>query len=242
MSAEEIRELIGLKGDFVRRTETLKKVFKDADNELDDMMFAQLESMGFDENDFEVLETKHNEITCFADAERFEQELLMKHNFALERVLSDAEKAVLSMLVETPTMPNVEIAEAMEISIQETNEIIQELQNIGALDVNFKPTESGKSSIQKPTEEIFVVYKYIKRPDALPLKTESRRFCKQMVSLARAGRLYSLDQLKLLRNDFNQSGIDIFTKRGGWYTLPGTDISRPFCRHIWEQQVIRKKR
>jgi hypothetical protein len=242
MSAEEIRELIGLKGDFVRRTETLKKVFKDADNELDDMMFAQLESMGFDENDFEVLETKHNEITCFADAERFEQQLLMKHNFALERVLSDAEKAVLSMLVETPTMPNVEIAEAMEISIQETNEIIQELQNIGALDVNFKPTKSGKTSIQKPTEEIFVVYKYIKRPDALPLKTESRRFCKQMVSLAKAGRLYSLDQLKLLRNDFNQSGIDIFTKRGGWYTLPGTDISRPFCRHIWEQQVIRKKR
>jgi hypothetical protein len=40
-----------------------------------------------------------------------------------------------------------------------------------------------------------------------------------MMSYSVAGRLYTLDQLKLLRNDFNQTGIDIFTKRGGWYTI-----------------------
>ena len=236
MTQDEIREKAGLPP-----LEPTQRVTMD--DQIDDMIFNQLENLGFNENDYEVLEIKHNEITCIEDAENFEKQMLSNYNFALDRVLSDAEKAVLSMLVDTPTMPNTEIAEAMEISIQETNEIIQELQNIGALDVNFEPTESGKSSIQKPTEEIFVAYKYIERPDALPLKGgKSRPFCVKMLSFAKAGRIYTLDQLKLLRNDFNQTGIDIFVKRGGWYTVPDTNIRRPFCRHIWQQSVIRKKR
>jgi hypothetical protein len=244
MSAEEIRQIIGLTGDFVKRTETLKKVFQDADDEIDNMIFNQLKELGFNENDYEVLGTYQNEITCIEDAERFEKEILSKYNFALERVLTDSEKAVLSILIDTPSTPTTEIAKAMEISIEETNEIIQELQNIGALDVNFEPTKDAKESIQKPTEEIVVAYKYAKRPDASgsALIPTSRDFCIQMMSYSVAGRLYTLDQLKLLRNDFNQTGIDIFTKRGGWYTIPGTNRHRPFCRHIWQQQVIRKKR
>ena len=78
-------------------------------------------------------------VTCIEDAERFEKEILNKYNFALERVLTNTEKAVLSILIDTPSTPTNEIAKAMEISIEETNEIIQELQNIGALDVNFNP-------------------------------------------------------------------------------------------------------
>jgi hypothetical protein len=186
-----------------------------------------------------------NEITCIEDAERFEKEILSKYNFALERVLTDSEKAVLSILIDTPSTPTTEIAKAMEISIEETNEIIQELQNIGALDVNFEPTQDAKESIQKPTEEIVVAYKYVERPDALPLKGgKSRPFCVKMLAYADAGRLYTLDQLKLLKNDFNDTGIDIFVKRGGYYTIPNIKPARrrPFCRHIWEQVVIRKKR
>ena len=243
MSAEEIRELIGLKGQFVKRTETLKKVFGKADEELDDMIFAQLERTGFNSADYEILESINNEITNIKDAERFESDLLSKHKFALERALTDMEKAVLDMLIDNPSLPNNEIRKALEISLDDVNDIVQELQNIGALDVNFKPTQNAIDSIQKPDEEIFVAYKYVERPDALPLKGgQSRRFCRQMLAFAQAGRIYTLDQLKLLRNDFNQTGIDIFTKRGGWYTLPDTNIHRPFCRHIWQQQVLRKKR
>ena len=212
------------------------------DDQTDEMIFTQLERTGFNANDFEVLESVTNEITCLEDAERFEKELLGKYGFALERVLTDMEKAVLDMVVDNPSLPSNEIRKALEISIEDVNEIIQELQNIGALDVDFNPTQDAIDTIQKPDEEIFVAYKYIKRPDALPLKgNKSRRFCRQMLSFAQMGRLYTLDQLKLLRNDFNQTGIDIFTKRGGWYTLPNTSLHRPYCRHIWEQVVLRKK-
>lgn len=239
MTQDEIREKIGLPP-----LQPQERVMMD--DQLDDMIFNQLKELGFNENDYEVLGTYQNEITCIEDAERFEKEILSKHNFALERVLTDTEKAVLSILIDTPSTPTNEIAKAMEISIGETNEIIQELQNIGALDVNFEPTEDAKKSIQKPTEELIVAYKYVKRPDASgsAIIPTSRNFCKKMIAYADAGRLYTLDQLKLLRNDFNQTGIDIFLKRGGWYTIPNSKPARrrPFCRHIWEQSVIRKKR
>jgi transcription initiation factor IIE alpha subunit len=224
MTQDEIREKIGL-----APLEPGQRV--QMDDQTDEMLFAQLEKTGFNANDYEVLDSVNSEITCLADAERFENELLSKHKFALERVLTDMEKAVLDMVVDNPSLPSNEIRKALEISIEDVNEIIQELQNIGALDVNFKPTQDAIDTIQKPDEEIFVAYKYVERPDALPLKGgKSRRFCRQMLAFADMGRLYTLDQLKLLRNDFNQTGLDIFTKRGGWYT------------YIWQQQVLRKKR
>jgi len=236
MTQDEIREKVGLPP-----LEAGQRV--QMDDQLDDMIFAQLERTGFNSADYEILESINNEITNIKDAERFESDLLSKHKFALERALTDMEKAVLDMLIDNPSLPNNEIRKALEISIDDVNDIVQELQNIGALDVNFKPTQNAIDSIQKPDEEIFVAYKYVERPDALPLKGgQSRRFCRQMLAFAQAGRIYTLDQLKLLRNDFNQTGIDIFTKRGGWYTLPDTNIHRPFCRHIWQQQVLRKKR
>ena len=236
MTQDEIREKVGLPP-----LEAGQRV--QMDDQLDDMIFAQLERTGFNSADYEILESINNEITNIKDAERFESDLLSKHKFALERALTDMEKAVLDMLIDNPSLPNNEIRKALEISLDDVNDIVQELQNIGALDVNFKPTQNAIDSIQKPDEEIFVAYKYVERPDALPLKGgQSRRFCRQMLAFAQAGRIYTLDQLKLLRNDFNQTGIDIFTKRGGWYTLPDTNIHRPFCRHIWQQQVLRKKR
>ena len=79
----------------------------------------------------------------------------------------------------------------------------------------------------------------------------SRDFCRQMIGL---GRMYTLNQLRLLKNDFGQTNWDIFTKRGGWYTYPKErnaegqiidenqeTITRPFCRHIWQQLVVRIK-
>ena len=91
---------------------------------------------------------------------------------------------------------------------------------------------------------MFIVYKYIKRPNAPALKTRSRAFCIKMMSLAAQGRVYTLSQLEMLVNGFGQSGIDIFTKRGGFYTLPDVTPKRtlPYCRHIWEQKLVRAKK
>ncbi len=36
----------------------------------------------------------------------------------------------------------------------------------------------------------------------------------------------------------NEVGWNVWTMRGGWYRLPGTEISIPYCRHIWKQHIV----
>jgi hypothetical protein len=34
---------------------------------------------------------------------------------------------------------------------------------------------------------------------------------------------------------------NVWTKRGGWQTVKGTDIHLPFCRHQWSSVLVKKK-
>ena len=38
-----------------------------------------------------------------------------------------------------------------------------------------------------------------------------------------------------------KEGYDVFKFRGGWYHNPNTDNTTPYCRHFWEQRIVRKK-
>jgi hypothetical protein len=238
MSIEEIRQLIGLTGSVSRTTESLKKEFKDVEDEI---LFNQLEATGIDIEDIETVQSFVKPITSLEDARQFETELLKDYKFAIDRVLTGVEKSILDLLIDNPNMPVTEIAEALQLQQSEVNDLISELQNAGALDNDFKPTEDAKQSIQRPEDETFIVYKYAERPDAPAVQTQSRPFCIRMMALSRVKR-YTLQQLELLTNDFGQSGIDIFTKRGGWYNNPNTGQTTPYCRHIWEMQIVRKKK
>jgi len=234
MTQNEIREKIGLAP--LNSTHEIGM-----SSQSDDYLFDQLKHYGYRQSELEVLQKFHNPICNMAEAQNLEDKYLRNWDFELDRILTDIEKNVLNLLVEDSKMPVTEIAKALNIEIEEVNDVISKLVDVGALDRDFKPTKDGKESIQEPDEDIFVVYKYIKRPDASgpTVIPTTRDFCRQMIALNRS---YTLDQLKLLKNDFGQTGLDIFTKRGGWYTIPNTDIHRPFCRHIWEQQVVRLKR
>ena len=238
MSIEEIRQLIGLTGSVTRTTESLKKEFEDVEDEI---LFNQLEATGIDIEEIETVQSFVKPITSLEDARQFETELLKDYKFAIDRVLTGVEKSILDLLIDNPNMPVTEIAEALQLEQSEVNDLISELQNAGALDNDFKPTEDAKESIQKPEDETFIVYKYAERPDAPPVQTQSRPFCIRMMALSRVKR-YTLQQLELLTNDFGQSGIDIFTKRGGWYNNPKTGQTTPYCRHIWEMQIVRRKK
>ena len=238
MSIEEIRQLIGLSGGLTRTSESLKKEFTDVEDEI---LFNQLEATGIDIEEIETVQSFVKPITSLEDARQFETELLKDYKFAIDRVLTGVEKSILDLLIDNPNMPVTEIAEALQLQQSEVNDLISELQNAGALDNDFKPTEDAKQSIQRPEDETFIVYKYAERPDAPAVQTQSRPFCIRMMVLSRVKR-YTLQQLELLTNDFGQSGIDIFTKRGGWYNNPNTGQTTPYCRHIWEMQIVRKKK
>jgi hypothetical protein len=38
-----------------------------------------------------------------------------------------------------------------------------------------------------------------------------------------------------------QEGYDVFRFRGGWWHNTEIDKTLPYCRHVWEARVVRKK-
>ena len=86
-------------------------------------------------------------------------------------------------------VPKATIARALDITPSELDEQIAKLTDEGVI-------EDGEV-VQEPAvdEELFIVYTYVERSDAPPLKTESRDFCKEMLTLTR-NRAFTIDDIE----------------------------------------------
>jgi len=68
-------------------------------------------------------------------------------------------------------------------------------------------------------------------------KRTSREFCKVMLDLADAGKVYTRDDIDGISNIM---GYSVWNRRGGWYHT-ASGVNRPQCRHVWEQQLVIRK-
>ena len=156
---------------------------------------------------------------------------------------------VLKTILTNPLIAATGISEVLGLNFEElvgainilsTSDLITiEGSDIGLTNVG----ERVAKTIDLPETE--VKYRYELRPDAPPLKAggESRDFCRKMMAKKR---LWSKKEIDVMRNDMRSSGIadvtDVWLSRGGWYRKPNTSTSVPYCRHIWKQVLVRKKK
>jgi hypothetical protein len=153
---------------------------------------------------------------------------------------------VLKAILTNPLIQASGISNALKLTFPELITSIGILKDSKLIEItgeaiNLTPTGRKVAEvIDVPQTE--VKYKYTLRSDAPALKTESRDFCKKMMSKRK---LYSKAEIELLRNDMKTSSItdvtDVWLARGGWYRKPETETSIPYCRHIWKQVIVRKK-
>lgn len=162
--------------------------------------------------------------------------------------LTDQEKAVLTLLQEDDEEAG-SIAKALGEPLQVIVQIIDKLVILGlyekpSLDADGVRTKGSVTSTggeivnRIPTAEqppYEIRYSYETRKDVPPVKTKSRNFC---LALLRLDRLYTRDELGFISA---QEGRDVWRYRGGWYTNPDTGKSTPWCRHIWMQNLVKRK-
>ena len=65
----------------------------------------------------------------------------------------------------------------------------------------------------------------------------SRDFCKRLVRLNRVYTRQDIDQITTI------VGYDVWKRRGGWMTVKNSSpaVHVPYCRHIWQPQLMRRK-
>lgn len=178
-----------------------------------------------------------------------------KQNFA---TLRNNQRSVLDLLMKDNLMPPDRIAEALQISVEEVNNIIIFLKKRELLEESKTKSGDGDEAITvrvltpvtdavkileatpAPTESIEVRYSYEFRPPFTEEDADSSRdFCLELMTESKqreaAGNLWTREEIEQMQNE---SGMSVWESRGGWYTKPGTDIHFPHCRHVWVQHLI----
>lgn len=157
---------------------------------------------------------------------------------------------VLKTILTNPLIEATGISSLLGLAIPDLLKSIGVLTDSNLIDVEdnaISLTPIGErvaKAIDIPTAE--VKYKYTLRPNAPALKAggKSRDFCRDMMLKKR---LYSREEIERKRNDMDRSGFaditNVWLARGGWYTPKGKDkASVPYCRHVWSQVIVRKKK
>jgi hypothetical protein len=161
--------------------------------------------------------------------------------------------AVLEILKNDPTATWESIAAQLETTIEEVVISIQSLQAAnymtigsdavaGAAQRSVTITSQGESALAtaEPLAVTFkVAYRYVKSGEAAgaDIIPTTRDFCKRMVNESKS-RVWDSAQIQQVGM---QEDRNVWLRRGGFWTRKGTNTTTPYCRHVWEQVVIKEK-
>jgi hypothetical protein len=130
------------------------------------------------------------------------------------------------------------------ISTSLLNEYIDSLRRNGYIDDNGL-TPKGILAVQNKEgyikKEVRYSYEWAYGFNDKNRKT-SREFCIELMKESERrkaeGNLWTRDEIDEISSEV---GWDVWTMRGGWYRVKGTEISIPHCRHTWKQHIIISK-
>lgn len=158
------------------------------------------------------------------DLTKYEDTSVTKTTTNIQKMSSDFDEKLLQALFKVGRKKeDFEIIESIEL------EFADEANGGGII-----TPQAPKIELPKVNTEILYSYEWRYGYDNRDLKN-SREFCKKLI---KADLLYTKDEIDGLRNEFN---TDVWKYKGGWYTNPNTHNTTPSCRHIWKQNVVKRK-
>jgi predicted transcriptional regulator len=149
------------------------------------------------------------------------------------------ETAILNVLKENKGLQVGDIVNITKLDAKVVADAIAKLAKaelIKSYEDGLETTPKGVEEVDRLQTEIVVRYGYalaagIKGTLVIPT---TRDFCRQIVE---SNRVYSREDINAMSA---QLGYDVWKRRGEWYTNPDTGITTPQCRHIWQQQLLRR--
>ena len=204
---------------------------------------------GEDLDKYEFVDKKYIFKSVTAD-DIFEDEIT---NYAFDILEGDVKllyRNIIDLLSKDPLMSNNSIADVLKTPLNRVKVAVDRLVKDGA--INVGKVESGDVKIPErtptkeaikildeqgaKTENLRIMYTYEPRPGQKALLPTSRDFC---VKLINAKKIFTREQIELISAEV---GYDVWAERGGWWTRKGGDVTTPYCRHVWVQNVVRIKK
>jgi hypothetical protein len=187
--------------------------------------------------DFETF-SKYGEPT-----ENFTVVKTKKVMFGKQDFISKLEQGILDIIKKTPEINIEDLTKVLKVDKTKITDALETLIADGLIDKNLVITPKGDKKEVPSFSELFIRYKYVER-DGVPLEPggKSRDFCAAMMANPR---YFSREDIENIGRDLGQvydiPNYDAFRRRGGWYHDPKQDVNLPYCRHIWVQELIKRK-
>jgi hypothetical protein len=151
----------------------------------------------------------------------------------------ELDKKILAEIKRTKKVDADQISRRLDVPLEKVSERIEYLISKGQVTIENRIARIADTPDTAAEEAFEIRYKYDWRPEfksnAASLEANSRDFCKTLLRLNKLYTRQDIDQMSTIM------GYSVWDRRGEWYTLPGTNISRPSCRHIWQQQIVVRK-
>jgi hypothetical protein len=184
---------------------------------------------GVDADGYQVLRSK---------PVRFEADnSVMAEFMEVEPENKELDKKILAEIKRTKKVEADQISRRLDVPLEKVSERIEYLISKGKVTIQDRVARIADTPDSEAEEAFEIRYRYDLRPDASGAKVidTTRDFCRTLIRLNKLYTRQDIDQMSSIM------GFSVWERRGGWYTLPGTDISRPSCRHIWQQQIVVRK-
>ena len=230
-----------LKGGYALSDEEVSTWLGSEELEFSEDDYKIFYEFGEDREQFEVFKSKtrfsdDDDYQTFADVNQLEANVLdqiSKQKNITTDVLADVLKVTIPEIV------------AILKSLEERNIIKTISKTIGKGDNSnviierelVKPLGVTVGAVKPTTTEILIRYSYEwKSGFSNANKGTSRPFC---VHLLDAKKMYSRSEIESMSA---RLGYSVWNRGGGWYTVKGTNIHEPSCRHEWKTNVVTRKK
>lgn len=193
------------------------------------------EEFGADFGDFEEFARLPIEWDSKGDDVFSKHEQLFATIGEISAEMQDADKQILALLNNGEDSNG--IAEATGLAIKDVALSIARLNDWGLIK-NGELSALAERLIASAEGEIptfEIRYTYQVRSDVPEAKSGSREFCTQLMSLNRA---YTREEINTISERVDR---DVWVYKGGFYTNPDTQVTTPWCRHLWFQSIVTKK-
>jgi hypothetical protein len=229
-----------LKGGYALSDEEVSTWLGAEELEFNEADFQVFFEFGEDRSAYEVFKSKSRfsddaDFEMFADVSQLQSnilDLIVKDKRITPEVIADtlkedvgAVKRVIDLLIEKGFIKTNEVKQGKGI---DSNVIIE--RQLTA------PIGQIVEAIKPQTTQILIRYSYEWKAgfNDGDLDT-SRPFCKYLVT---ANKFYSRSEIETMSA---RLGYSVWDRRGGWYTLPGTNTHSPSCRHEWKSNIVKRK-
>lgn len=186
---------------------------------------------GVDADSYEVLRSKPI---------RFEADnSVMAEFMEVEPQNKELDKRIMDEVKRTKKVDADQIARKLNVPLERVAERIEYLISKGRVTIENRIARIADEPDTDADRAFEIRYRYDLRPELKGresmLIAGSRNFCRTLIKLNKLYTRKDIDDMSSIM------GYSVWDRRGEWYTIPGTNTSRPSCRHIWQQQVVVRK-